>query len=244
MLLARGVEGMVFVSPEATDVRASHDHYRQLKAEGVHMVFVNGGMPSLEVPDVGVDEQAAGYLATRHLVELGHRTIGFVSGPTRSMPARLKATGWAVALEEAGLPHGVELIEHAPYGPAGGASAMGRLLDGPRPTGVICSSDLMALGAISEARRRGLTVPQDLSVVGFDDIPLAAYCTPALTTLAQPIPEIARAAVDGLLADMESTPASGQGRQRLPPPRSSSATRRRRPAAGGVSASTAAAPAG
>ena len=79
--------------------------------------------------------------------------------------------------------------------------------DGPRPTGVICSSDLMALGAISEARRRGLTVPEDLSVVGFDDIPLAAYCTPALTTLAQPIPEIARAAVDGLLADMESGPA-------------------------------------
>ena len=207
MLLARGVEGMVFVSPEATDVRASHDHYRQLKAEGVHMVFVNGGMPSLEVPDVGVDEQAAGYLAARHLAELGHRRIGFVSGPTRSMPARLKATGWAVALEEAGLPHGVELIEHAPYGPAGGASAMGRLLDGPRPTGVICSSDLMALGAISEARRRGLAVPRDLSVVGFDDIPLAAYCTPALTTLAQPIPEIARAAVDGLLADMESAPA-------------------------------------
>lgn len=208
MLLARGVEGMVFVSPEATDVRASHDHYRQLKAEGVHMVFVNGGMPSLEVPDVGVDEQAAGYLATRHLAELGHRTIGFVSGPTRSMPARLKATGWAVALEEAGLPHGVELIEHAPYGPAGGASAMGRLLDGSRPTGVICSSDLMALGAISEARRRGLTVPRDLSVVGFDDIPLAAYCTPALTTLAQPILEIARAAVDGLLADMEGGPAT------------------------------------
>jgi len=83
---------------------------------------------------------------------------------------------------------------------------MGRLLDGPRPTGVICSSDLMALGAISEARRRGLLVPQDLSVVGFDDIPLAAYCTPALTTLAQPIPEIARAAVDGLLADMENGP--------------------------------------
>jgi DNA-binding LacI/PurR family transcriptional regulator len=64
----------------------------------------------------------------------------------------------------------------------------------------------MALGAISEARRRGLSVPQDLSVVGFDDIPLAAYCTPALTTLAQPIPEIARAAVDGLLADMENGP--------------------------------------
>ena len=73
MLLARGIEGMVFVSPESTDAAASHDHYRQLKDEGVHMVFVNGGMPSLDVPNVGVDEQSAGYLATRHLVELGHR---------------------------------------------------------------------------------------------------------------------------------------------------------------------------
>ena len=70
---------------------------------------------------------------------------------------------------------------------------MGRLLEGPQPTAVICSSDLMALGAVSEAQRRGLTVPRDLSVVGFDDIPHAAYCTPALTTLAQPIAEIAQA---------------------------------------------------
>jgi DNA-binding LacI/PurR family transcriptional regulator len=117
-----------------------------------------------------------------------------------------------VALAEAGLPHGAELVVPAPYGPAGGAAAMGRLLDGAAPTAVICSSDLMALGAISVARQRGLSVPRDLSVVGFDDIPHASYCTPALTTLAQPIAEIARAAVDGLLADMEGTPGAPHGR--------------------------------
>jgi DNA-binding LacI/PurR family transcriptional regulator len=204
MLLARGVEGMVFVSPESTDAAASHDHYRQLKDEGVHMVFVNGGMPSLDVPDVCVDEQAAGYLATRHLLELGHTRIGFVCGPARSMPSRLKAAGWELALEEARLAHDPALIAHAPYGAAGGAAAAARLLEGPHPpTAVICSSDLMALGAISEAQHRGLSVPRDLSVVGFDDITLASYCTPALTTLAQPIAEIARAAIDDLLADLE-----------------------------------------
>ncbi len=205
MLLARGVEGMVFVSPESTDAAASHDHYRQLRGEGVHMVFVNGGMPSLEVADVCVDEQAAGYLATRHLVELGHERIGFVCGPARSMPSRLKAAGWEVALEEAGLRHDPALLAHAPYGAPGGAAAAARLLETVRPTAVICSSDLMALGAISEAQHRGLVVPRDLSVVGFDDIPLASYCTPALTTLAQPIAEIARAAIDGLLADLEGS---------------------------------------
>jgi DNA-binding LacI/PurR family transcriptional regulator len=123
------------------------------------------------------------------------------------MPSRLKATGWAVALEEAGLEHRPELVAPAPYGPAGGAEAMARLLDTVRPTAVICPSDLMALGAISEAQHRGLVVPRDLSVVGFDDIPLASYCTPALTTLAQPIPDIAAAAVDGLLAELEGDPA-------------------------------------
>ncbi len=77
---------------------------------------------------------------------------------------------------------------------------MARLLASPRPpTAVACASDLMALGAISEARRRGRSVPGELSVVGFDDIPMAAYCSPALTTLAQPIPEMAGTAIDSLL---------------------------------------------
>jgi DNA-binding LacI/PurR family transcriptional regulator len=166
-----------------------------------------------------VDEQAAGYLATRHLIDLGHRRIGFVSGPTRSMPARLKAAGWEVALEEAELPHDAGLVAHAPYAAAGGAAAMARLLETCRPTAVICSSDLMALGAISEARQAGLSVPGDLSVVGFDDIPLGSYCTPALTTLAQPIAEIARAAVDGLLADLEGQGAEPSAHSRVFRPR-------------------------
>jgi DNA-binding LacI/PurR family transcriptional regulator len=219
MLLARGVEGMVFVSPESTDTAASHDHYRQLTDEGVHMVFVNGGMPSLDVPDVCVDEQAAGYLATRHLIELGHRRIGFVCGPARSMPSRLKAAGWEVALDEAGLPPDRALVAHAPYGAPGGAAGAARLLETVRPTAVICSSDLMALGAISEAQQRGLVVPRDLAVVGFDDIPLASYCTPALTTLAQPIAEIARAAIDSLLADLEGSAGGNPVHSRVFRPR-------------------------
>lgn len=204
MLLARGVLGMVFVSPEAADSAASHDHYRQLRDEGVHMVFVNGAAPAFDVPDVRVDEQVAGFLATQHLIDLGHTRIGFVSGPSRSLPSRQKAAGWQLALEDAGLEHGAELIGYATsYGAPEAAAAMGRLLDGPRPTGVICASDVMGLGAMSEAHRRGLTVPADLSVVGFDGIPLAAHCSPALTTLAQPISEIAEVAIDGLVALLE-----------------------------------------
>ena len=203
VLIARGVAGMVFVSPESTDALAPHDHYQRLREDGVRMVFVNGGMPTLDVPDVCVDEQVAGFLATRHLVELGHERIGFVSGPARSVPTRLKRAGWQAALEEAGLPVDPALVEHSPYGAAAGAAAAGRLLDIARPTGLICASDEMALGVLSEARRRGISVPRELSVVGFDDAPLAPYAAPPLTTLAQPIAEMAEAAVDGLIAELE-----------------------------------------
>ncbi|PRY46282.1 LacI family DNA-binding transcriptional regulator [Umezawaea tangerina] len=205
MLLARGVEGMVFVSPEITNVEVPlgqaprPSYYAKLLADGVHMVFLNGATPALDVPDVTVDEQLAGYTATRHLVELGHRRVGFVSGPSRSLPSRLKRAGWAAALEEASLPAESEFVAHGPFGPQGGAAAAGVLLDSVRPTAVICSSDHMAFGVLREARLRGLSVPEDLSIVGFDDIPLASFCSPALTTLAQPIEEMAAAAVDELV---------------------------------------------
>ena len=205
MLLARGVEGMVFVSPEITNVEIPlgqaprPSYYAKLLADGVHMVFLNGATPSLDVPDVTVDEQLAGYTATRHLIELGHRRIGFVSGPSRSLPSRLKRAGWAAALEEDGLPAESEFVAHGQFGPQGGSAAMSALLDTVRPTAVICSSDHMAIGVLREAHQRGLSVPDDLSVVGFDDIPLASYCSPSLTTLAQPIEEMAAAAVDELV---------------------------------------------
>lgn len=217
MLLARGVAGMVFVSPEISNPSSDRPprHYRTLLDEGVPTVFVNGGAPTLDVPDFAVDEQLAGYLATRHLVELGHERIGFVCGPARSLPARLKRVGWQTALEEAGLPTPAELVAHAPFGPEGGAAALAELLDRPdprhRPTGVICSSDHMALGVLREARRRGLDVPGRLSVVGFDDIPLAACCAPALTTLAQPIEEMAAAAIDELVRRLVPGTAQGGG---------------------------------
>lgn len=203
MLCARGVEGMIFVSPEAADPDARHDHYDTLRDEGVHMVFVNGATPTVAVPDVCVDEHVAGYLATRHLLALGHRRVGFVSGPPRSSPSRLKRAGWEHAMQEAGADPDPQLVAYGAFSAAGGATALARLLETARPTGVICSSDLMALGAISEAQRRGLRVPADLSLVGFDDIPMAAYGVPALTTLAQPITEMARSAVDCLLGALE-----------------------------------------
>jgi len=203
MLLDRGVEGMIFISCQMTNLTGDHTHYRRLIEEGARLVFVNGALDSLDVPSVGVDEVAAGELATRFLVELGHRRVGFVAGPRHYLPTRLKATGRELALRAHGLePDG--LVAHADFGIEGGAAALAELLERAEPpSAVVCSSDMMAMGVLREAARRGLSIPRDLSVVGFDGI-AAGWTQPALTTIEQPIEEIAETALSALRNLIES----------------------------------------
>ena len=198
MLLDRRVQGMIFISCEMTNLRGDHSHYAHLVAEGARIVFVNGAMHTLDVPSVGVDERAAGEIATQHLIELGHERIGFVAGPEHYLPTQLKAAGRLNALAAAGI-DADGLISYADFGIEGGGRALGELLDrGDAPTGVICSSDVMAIGALHEAARRGLCVPEDLSIVGFDGIDAAKWSVPELTTVEQPIAQIADTAVETL----------------------------------------------
>jgi DNA-binding LacI/PurR family transcriptional regulator len=165
-------------------------------------VFVNGASESLPVTSVGVDERASGRIATEHLLELGHRRVGFVAGDAFALATREKARGREDALAAAGVdspPYGF----HDGFTVEGGRRALGAMLDstdGERPTGVICSNDLMAIGAMQEALARGLSVPGDLSIVGFDGIEAATWTQPALTTVEQPIGEIAETAVEALRA--------------------------------------------
>jgi DNA-binding LacI/PurR family transcriptional regulator len=198
MLLDRRVDGMIFIASEVTDLRGDHAHYVRLLEEGAKLVFVNGGSPALHVTSVGVDERAAGRLAAEHLLSLGHALVGFAAGPEFTLPTREKRAGYDAALLEAGLEPEEELIAHAAFTVAGGREAAHRLLTGRlRPTGVICSNDLIAIGVLQEAGALGLRVPEDLSVVGFDGI-AAAWTQPHLTTVEQPIELIAETALDAL----------------------------------------------
>jgi len=221
MLLERRVDGMIFISSEAADLRADHGHYARLLGQGARIVFVNGAIDTLEVPHVGVDERAAGQVATQHLLDLGHERIGFVAGPDRFRPTREKAEGRLLALDAAGVdPDG--LVVHAEFGVEGGRAAMRALLAKPnRPTGVICSSDLMAIGALREVTAAGLRVPEDVSIVGFDGIEATTWTDPPLTTVEQPILEIARTAVatlrnlisghEGAMPDVQYRPRLREG---------------------------------
>jgi DNA-binding LacI/PurR family transcriptional regulator len=204
MLLERNVDGMAFIAGEVTDDRGAHTHYRQLLQRGARIVFVNGFSEELEVTYVGVDERAAGRMGTEHLIRLGHERLGFVAGSAHAFPTREKTIGQHDALRAAGLPEAA--VANSDFSVAGGRAALRELVhgrDGDRPTGVICSSDLMAIGAMQEAVALGLRVPEDVSIVGFDGIDAATWTQPPLTTVEQPIDEIARTAVAALRAQVE-----------------------------------------
>ena len=129
MLLERGVEGMLFISAEITDVRGRHSHYAKLLERGARLVFVNGGSEELDVTSVGVDERAAGRIATEHLIELGHERIGFVAGDEYALPTREKALGHGDALRAAQLTDG--LVAHSSFTVGGGREALRELLAKP-----------------------------------------------------------------------------------------------------------------
>lgn len=211
-LEARGVNGIVFLSGLHADTLAGPERYHRLAERGVPFVLINGFNEHITAPFVSPDDHAAARMAVRHLVDLGHRRIGLAIGPTRYVPSRRKAEGFAAALREAFGPGealgptGPEpLVERTLFSVEGGHAAAGRLLD-QGCTGIVCGSDLMALGAVRAARERGLDVPRDVSVVGFDDSQLIAFTDPPLTTVRQPVRAMAVAAVGALLEEIHGNP--------------------------------------
>ncbi|MFI7023222.1 LacI family DNA-binding transcriptional regulator [Micromonospora sp. NPDC049900] len=204
MLLDRQVSGIVFVSGLHADTAADHDRYRTLIARPLPIVMINGYAPGIPAPFVSCDDREAAELAVSHLGALGHRRIGLITGPDRFVPVQRKVSGYKTAmsrlvqLDDDELS---ELTELSLFGVEGGEVAAGRLIE-RGATGIVCGSDLMALGAIRAARQRGLSVPEDLSVVGYDDSPLMAFTDPPLTTMRQPVAAMAVAAVRALVDEI------------------------------------------
>jgi LacI family transcriptional regulator len=138
--------------------------------------------------------------ATRHLIEQGHREIAFISGPSSHEDAIERLDGYRIALEEAGIAFDADLVEEGDYLETGGLAAMERLLTRrPSFSAVFCANDQTAYGARLAMFRRGVRVPEDVSLVGFDDLPTSSYMTPPLTTVRQPTYEIGRLAAQGIL---------------------------------------------
>ncbi|MFF9374140.1 LacI family DNA-binding transcriptional regulator [Streptomyces griseoluteus] len=159
------------------------------------VVMDPAGDPGADVPSVGATNWQGGLAATRHLIDLGHTRIGAIGGPSRMMCARARLDGYRAALETAGLPADPALIREGDFHHESGHRLGLDLLGRPgRPTAVFAGNDLQALGLYEAARELGLRVPEDVSVVGFDDLPVARWVGPPLTTVRQPLTEMAEAA--------------------------------------------------
>ncbi|UED83783.1 LacI family transcriptional regulator [Streptomyces profundus] len=212
-LVERGVTGIVFMSGLHADTSADPSRYARLAGQGVPFVLINGFNDRVKAPFVSPDDAAASRIAVRHLRALGHRRIGLAVGPQRFVPVRRKVAGFEGEIEEqreralaAGEPPVDGVVRHTLFSVEGGQAATAALLDAGC-TGVVCGSDMMALGAVRAARQRGLTVPDDCSVIGFDDSQLIAFTDPPLTTVRQPVTAMANAAVNALLEEVGGNPA-------------------------------------
>ncbi|MEV1018792.1 LacI family DNA-binding transcriptional regulator [Streptomyces sp. NPDC050264] len=210
MLVDRGVSGIIYVSGLHADTTADTRRYERLRGQGVPFVLVDGFSSAVAAPFISPDDRAAARLAVTHLVSLGHTRIGLALGPRRFVPVQRKIEGFVRAMKEllALAPDEVEhdLVQHSLYTLEGGQAAAAALLD-RGCTAVICASDMMALGAVRAVRERGLDVPTDVSVVGFDDSPLIAFTDPPLTTIRKPVHAMGQAAVNTLLEEVGGTPA-------------------------------------
>jgi len=191
LLLQQQVSGVVFAGGLYAQADAPHDHYRELADRNIPVVLVNAAIEHLGFPCVSCDDAVAVEQAWRHLDSLGHERIGLVLGPGDHMPSGRKlAAGRALAPD---LPDAY--VARAMFSLEGGQAAATRLLD-QGVTGIICASDPLALGAVRAARRKGLSVPGEISVVGYDDSAFMNCTEPPLTTVRQPIEAMGRAAVE------------------------------------------------
>lgn len=212
VLSKKQVDGIIFVA--AGDQPDSLDFLRR---QNMPVVMIDRDLPNVEVDAVLTDHQLGGFLATRHLIELGHKHIACVAGPSSITPSAERITGYRRALGEAGLSVDESLIIRGDYHAQSGMEITNSLLKmEPRPTAIFALNDLMALGALRAAAEAGFSVPRDLAVVGYDDLELARFTNPPLTTIAQPKKEIGTQAV-GLLASRIAQRSRPPSRLVLPP---------------------------
>jgi len=198
MLLEHQVSGVVFAGGNYAMADARHDHYRSLHDRRLPVVLINAGVEGLGFPRVSADDAVAVEQGYGHLASLGHQRIGALIGPSDHVPSRRKLDALEAVI--AADPEAKLDVERTSFSMEGARSAATKLVE-RGVTGIVCASDMLALGAIRAVRRLGLRVPADVSVVGYDDSAIMNCTDPPLTTVRQPIEAMGQAAVD-LLAQM------------------------------------------
>ena len=195
LLREQQVDGLIVSAPRSDDSQLS-----RLYEEGYPLVL-HGRLPDCALPFVDIDNVGGAHKAVSHLIGLGHRRIGLITNaPLSYTSSQDRLTGYRQALQEAALPLDDELVRYGEFSPQSGRKAMESLLALPSPpSAVLVASDVVALGAMAAVRKQGIRIPQDIALVGFDDIFLAAYVSPPLTTVRLPAYGLGWAAGDMLI---------------------------------------------
>lgn len=195
LLRTRRVDGLILVEPQTQDERMP-----RLLEEGFPFVLIGRYEPTDAVYSVDNDNVGAGQLATEHLIRQGHRRIAYIGGPRGLFVCEDRYQGYRKALEEAGLDYAPEMVGWGDFSEAHGYRWMNRLLDLPQPpTAVVAVDDLVAIGALRAAKERGVAVPQQMAIIGFNDTPFCQYVDPPLSSVAVEIRTLAQIATRVLI---------------------------------------------
>jgi LacI family transcriptional regulator len=211
LMQQRRIEGLIVARPR---LRPESRRVLAALADSIPTVAIASRLEALRLHSVDIDNRGGGMLAASHLIEAGHRAIATITGPLDWPSAKARLQGAQEALRKAGIGGGLQVATSGEWGVEGGKAMVAQLLEsGSRFTALFAQSDLLALGAMAELQARGLSVPGDVSVVGYDDIPVARYLTPALTTVRQPMAEVGARAVR-LLVEELANPSRGERTRR------------------------------
>jgi LacI family transcriptional regulator len=201
------VDGLLLIAPVLEP-----DTELQVRSGDLPVVVIDPRRLDLDLPRVTVDNYEGVRAGTQHLLELGHRRIAYIRGEDDHESTERRYRGYADALLVAGIRPDPALVAPSGFNRQGGAHAATRLLAAtPRPTAIVAGADPIALGAIDAARALGLSIPDDVSVVGFDDLPQAAHSDPPLTTVRQPLHDMGRAGTRALLSLIANQPLATDG---------------------------------
>jgi LacI family transcriptional regulator len=208
----RHLDGLIFATNRPDD-----GSLRELIGERANIVLIDEDVPGTDVPKVLVDNVEGGYLATRHLLDAGHRRIAHVSGPEALFTVQERLAGYRRALAEADIPFDTSLVRFGSYDRRFGRDVAIELIQHPSPpTAVFAASDYIAVGVLEALRDRALDVPGYMSIVGFDDIEFASLLMPPITTLRQSATELGRTGVALLVAMLTGQSPASPTVHRLP----------------------------
>ena len=195
VLLEKRIDGLIVTSVGGDDSGLAAG----LSAVRTPMVIVDRALDGIDVDLVRIDHEEGAYLATRHLLELGHRDIACIGGPAHTRVAQMRLAGYHRALREAGVDVAANRTQESDFTSTGGYAAAVQLLAHNPPSAIFASNDMIGFGVLRAAAERNIRVPGELSVIGFDDIQMGRYVYPALTTVGQSIVQLGETAAELLL---------------------------------------------